>query len=310
MELAGTCSEKSNLNATEEMKNIIHGQKDSSAHITTADDVEAKDDPIIEQQEDTVKDMIYRLEGKANVPTKPRIIESRCIEKTSNGKHCDGVTINNQTLFEKTKNELIQISTLPTNDITSSNVTVNNHISVLNSVTSTEKHQRQNEENKPKIVRNKNVDLALATIAKRNDNKSSKTGDAKENLAQKASLQSIHPIRDESLDVPQEHTKFKASKWGNICKMESVEMVKNQDKINNSTHIKNHSQNAEFPLSASKSEAFEKPIKMVNWSTVGNLGKEYIANDRRLIETSKKYDEMEFEEFEVMEDDYDSLNSK
>ena len=94
-------------------------------------------------------------------------------------------------------------------------------------------------------------------------------------------------------------------------------MVKNQDKINNKIHphedVSSSSSSSSSPplKSAQKSmNGDEKPIKMVNWSTVGvTLGKEYIANDRALVQT-KVYDEMEFEEFEVMGEHYDSLNSK
>ncbi|ETN60001.1 hypothetical protein AND_008391 [Anopheles darlingi] len=58
--------------------------------------------------------------------------------------------------------------------------------------------------------------------------------------------------------------------------------------------------------------------KLVNWSTIGRFDeRQYFANDRKLIE-KRKYDDMEFEEFEVLdpnappssEQHYDSLNSK
>lgn len=238
------------------MRNIIHNQIESSS----SDDEHKKD---LCEQEETVKDMVSRLESKSfsATPTKPRIIESKCIEKAS--QHTKDlipkVTINHQTFGEKVK------------PISSDVVTVNNHSNSGSNV--------PQDEAALKPVRNKNVDLAMASMA----TKKTKTFSTEtENLA--------------PAEPP--HTK----KWGNICKMESVEMVKHQDKLN----IRN-----EQLKSAQKSPGGdEKPIKMVNWSTVGTVvGKEYIANDRNLIQ-SKIYDEMEFEEFEVMGEHYDSLNSK
>lgn len=248
----------------EEMRNIIHSQGDSSP----SDDKK-------DLSEETVKDMVSKLESKSVAPSKPRIIESRCIEKVSKELN-PKVTINHQT-FEKVK-------TAP-----NENVTVNNHISVLNSGSNGLQDDVVDvSAAKPKIVRNKNVDLAMASVAKRNEhlkNPKASSGDT-ENLAQKENLP--------------DSSNIKPTKWSNICKMESVEMVKHQDKIN----IKSHPQ---IEASASKSMA---DIKMVNWSTVGSaLGKEYIANDHSLVQ-SKVYDEMEFEEFEVMGEHYDSLNSK
>lgn len=264
LELTGTGLEKSHFTAMEEMKNIIHSQRDSSP----GDDKK-------DLSEETVKDIVSKLESKSVVPTKPRIIESSCIEKVRR-ESSPKVTINHQT-FEKVK-------TTP-----NENVTVNNHISVLNSGSNSLQDEIVDVNvAKPKVVRNKNVDLAMASVAKRNEhlkNPKASSGDT-ENLAQKETL----------LDS----TNIKTAKWSNICKMESVEMVKHQDKIN----IKSHPQTEAFtPKSMTD-------IKMVNWSTVGSaLGKEYIANDRSLVQ-SKIYDEMEFEEFEVMGEHYDSLNSK
>lgn len=269
LELTGTGMEKGNSDAMEEMRRIIHNQSDSSPD---------EDEKDLDEHEETVKDMVSRLESKASsVPSKPRIIESRCIEKASKE-----LTINQQT-FEKVK--------IAPHDY----VTVNNHAN------SGSQHPQEDGEAKPKVVRNKNVDLAMASVTRRNEQSKNVKASDMENLAHK-----------ESSPTMPEPSHVRQAKWSNICRMESVEMVKNQDKINNCAHIKSHPHVEAPPKSAQKSMtgAEEKPIKMVNWSTVGNtLGKEYIANDRSLIQT-KIYDEMEFEEFEVMGEHYDSLNSK
>ena len=224
LELTGTGLERGNSDAMEEMRNIIHNQMESSS----SDNEHKKD---LCEQEETVKDMVSRLESKsfAGVPTKPRIIESKCIEKTTKDSS-PNVTINHQSFEEKVK---------PI-------VTVNNHANSGSIV--------PQDEAALKPVRNKNVDLAMAAMATK------KTRDT-ENLA----------------PVEPPHTK----KWGNISKMESVEMVKHQDKLN---------------VKLSQKSSDEKTVKMVNWSTMGTVvGKEYIANDCNLIQT-KIYDEMEFEE--------------
>jgi hypothetical protein len=278
LELTGTGLEKGNFDATEEMRNIIHNQIESSSS-----DIEHNKD--LAEHEETVKDMVSRLESKRVVggPTKPRIIESKCIEKTTKDSSSPKVTINHQAFVEKVKSSPSDV------------VTVNNHTNSLSN-SSQDETTNTTSTSKAKVVRNKNVDLAMASVvAKRNENlKNAKASSVDtENLA------------------TAEHSHIK--KWGNICKMESVEMVKHQDKINNCAHIKSQSHPHEELKSAQKSPMVPgegKPIKMVNWSTVGSvLGKEYIANDRSLIQ-AKIYDEMEFEEFEVMGEHYDSLNSK
>lgn len=274
MELAGAGLEKVDFNATEEMRNIIH-ERDLSP---------SNEERDLAEQEETVKDMVSRLESKGvGVPSKPRIIESKCIEKVFRDSS-PKVTINHQTFEKMTKPPGEQ-------------VTVNNHVN-----SSSDQHPAEPEAGvKPtnKVVRNKNVDLALASVTKRNENSKypkASSGDT-ENLAPNGN----------SKEQP-ELANIKPSKWGNICKMESVEMVKNQDKINT------RSFQADEPIlkSAQKSATslVEKQVKMVNWSMVGgSLGKEYISNDRNLIQP-KTYDEMEFEEFEVLGEHYDSLNSK
>lgn len=268
LELTGTDLEKGNSDAMEEMRKIIHTPRESSP---------SDDKKDFDEHEETVKDIVNKLESKKNssfVASKPRIIESKCIEKVSLDLS-PKVSVNQQQPFEKVKSE---------------SVTVNN-----NQMNSGSIHPHDDVEAKQtKVVRNKNVDLALASVTRRHEhlkNPKASSGDT-EKLAQKESLN----------EMP--------AKWSSICKMESVEMVMNQDKLNT---IKGQVDPLPPALKSAKkstSNADEKHVKMVNWSTVGNpLEKDYIANDRNLIQT-KIYDEMEFEEFEVMGEHYDSLNSK
>lgn len=272
LELTGTGLEKGHSDTMEEMRKIIHTPRDSSP---------SDDKKDFDEHEETVKDMVSKLESKnaVVVPSKPRIIESKCIEKVAK-------ELSPKATVTATASD--RVVTSPSE----SSVTVNSH---TNSGSS---HPHDDAEAKQtKVVRNKNVDLALASVTRRHEhlkNPKASSGDT-ENLAQKESLN----------EMP--------AKWSSICKMESVEMVKNQDKMNVRPTNQSDSPLPPALKSAQKSTANgdEKHVKMVNWSTVGSpLGKEYIANDRNLIQT-KVYDEMEFEEFEVMgEQHYDSLNSK
>jgi hypothetical protein len=101
--------------------------------------------------------------------------------------------------------------------------------------------------------------------------------------------------------------------------MPSVEMVRHQDKINSSPFQQHPSDAQEKSLMSanaisttnSSNKIEDKPVKMVNWGTVGTFNKEYIMNDNRLVHHhTKTFEEMEFEEFEVAGEHYDSLNSK
>lgn len=278
LELTGTGLEKATFNAAEEMRNIIHGEGDLSSG--------NGEEGELDEHEESVKDMVSRLESK-HVPTKPRIIESKCIEKIAKDLS-PKVTVNQQS-FEK-------VTRVPADM-----VTVNNHVNSGSGLMKDDEGGAKQTTNK--VVRNRNVDLALASVTRRHEhsrNPKASSGDT-ENLAQNGNCR----------EQPELSGIKPSSKWSNISKMESVEMVKHQDKIN----IKSPQSGEQLPLkSAQKSHTTngdDRQVKMVNWSTVGgSLGKDYHANDRNLIQ-AKIYDEMEFEEFEVLgEQHYDSLNSK
>ncbi|XP_070509426.1 protein javelin [Chironomus tepperi] len=353
LELAGTGVGE--LNAVEEMRNIVHGQRNQLYDENEEDDGETMGDEEYENEhkedyehEETVKDMIYKLEAKNFVTTtKPRIIESRCIEKVPRDAK---VTINNQT-FEKSGakrsaslSSLLSPSLLSQNsnsniDLHNEAVTVNNHISILKSTADIPAVAESNNPNdnvdtgssnkissvKPKIVRNKNVDLALIAVNKQKENAKNPKGFSSDTesmlLAQNDNNNEIHEVSNNH-----HHHKNNGIKSRNLISsttMQSVEMVKNQDKINSAHYIKNQASASleistlslqkstlvESKISPTDEELQQQPVKMVNWGTVGILSKEFIANDNKLIQI-KPYDEMEFEEFEVAGEHYDSLNSK
>ncbi len=316
LELAGTGlinENKMDDEATEKLKSIIH--RTPSPVIDTA------------ETEETVRDMVYKLENKkANIQSKPRIIESKCIEKIYNEKNTenlkknfqpandekehlqkhddDYVMINNQTIEYAEPEDPIYV--------TSKSVTVNNHITITNpsnKIESSGNPQNTVKSTKTKVVRNKNVDLALAAMTNKNLN--NKPIKDKENLARKASADPLPLKKSISRDSLNEMTD-KKSEVPKMTKWESVGVLESPDKNNqmeNVTQSKN-TPPTELPSAMKSSNSTSnKTTKMVNWSTVAKLDKEFSINDKRLVE-NKKYDEMEFEEFEVLgEHHYDSLNS-
>ncbi|CAO1374263.1 unnamed protein product [Diamesa serratosioi] len=277
--------------------------------------------PLIElnEQEESVRDMIYKLEGRStSIPTKPRIIESKCIEKIQyvcGGGDGDGS--GGRLKFElKEEPNIIEheiAERLMLDDNIKTNNIVNNAQQQKAAFSDTVRKEHQT---KLKIVRNVNVDLALQLVPNASNNNNNKPIKERENLARKASLSSSLLLLGAS--SKENINEDKLTKWHSIGKLESIEMVKNQDKwnqTNDTNNVLNNNNKIIIPPPALKSSN-QSPLtsnkvstKMVNWSTVGKLDKEYIANDRRLIET-KKYDEMEFEQFEVLGEHYDSLNSK
>lgn len=356
MELAGTGLEKNLdiLNVVDEMRDIVHGQR-RQLHEEQEDERE-NDVKLGEnlEHEETVKDMIHKLETKNfSAPTKPRIIESRCIEKvhptssasTAKEKDSYKVAINNQASSFIAPSMLSNID--PKNDY-EEYVTVNNHISISsktseqNNPTILMMHEnggsnissnssscenvskiQSSSTTKPKVVRNKNVDLALlAAVNKKKEIEKNPKG------FNSRDIENIFVQNDNHNEHENSKAFIKTSR-NDACKMQSVDMVKHQDKLNSSSnHTKSHQQqlnsqtsDAHFVASSEKIVASsslsssnkmeEKPVKMVNWGTVGIFCKEFVANDNRLVQQQVKiYDDMEFEEFEVAGEHYDSLNSK
>lgn len=334
------------------MRNLVHGQhgEENTDKDERAEDYDGKLMKDLEHEE-TVKDMIYKLETKSASTTKPRIIESRCIEKvfhaTNNAqlsKDNSKVIINNQVVdAEKSKVPMTSSSPSPTTSASTfiippsslsiidphneyeEYVTVNNHISIssktseLNNPPTILQHENGTENDsmskvhavlKPKIVRNKNVDLALLAAV----NKKTENGKNLKGLSS-SDTESIFSQNDSLNEHEISNAVIKTSRNNNISKMPSVEMVRHQDKMNSSSpffqHHPSDAQEKSLMTIISTNKTEDKPVKMVNWGTVGTINKEYIMNDNRLVHhRAKTFEEMEFEEFEVAGEHYDSLNSK
>lgn len=229
--------------------------------------------------EESVRSLVNRLEtGKINQSTAPRIIESKCIEKTDR----ELVTINSQLIEAKN----VQIGSV---DLITQ-VTVNNHISFSKVAGNTQLPATLDNNTKNKVSRNKNVDLAfspnapVSKITKEMEISSKKT-------------QTIESLNENS-------NSFNAAKEILLQKLEENEneqLTKIAENKNNTTSgFKRNVSDVNGP-------------RMVKWESLSKFDdKFYVTNDVKLKD-KKKYHEMEFEEFEVVDphgECYDSLNSK
>lgn len=250
--------------------------------------------------------LISKLEsGSSPHRTVPRIIESRCIEKTTerstDANEDDPLTINSQ-LTESNRLSAVELI---------SQVTVNNHISLGASMSSLP----QNSPSVGKICRNKNVDLAM-TMTKTGAGLINKTKDVKK-------LPIPNTIESDKLTTNANIVATNGSHCDDLssAKCEPDAGVTNDARENKRCEITVNLQ-MEKPTAVmddhknsgdveSDTSVGDRP-RMVKWGTWTKFDdKNYVANDIRLKQTPK-YDDMEFEEFEVLNPDaecYDSLNS-
>lgn len=281
--------------------------------------------PSVEEPEESVRDLVSRLENHTplSVRSKPRIIESKCIEKTDEGKsEPTAITINNQSVDVVTTS-IPEEPPAEESLSKTTNVTVNNHITVpgqllipslLKGQKAPEPPALTTDHRPPKVCRNKNVDLAFSATITKASNKPAKE---KENLARKSSLVTASTAVDtvDSLEhIP-------------VVQAAPVKTVTFKDDENNNRGEVEQRENLKPSVIAEqrKSDELTSP-KLVNWSSLGTAKfdeRQYFANDKKLIE-KRKYDDMEFEEFEVLDPNglvrqeqqqqkegecYDSLNS-
>uniref|UniRef100_A0A182PZU2 Uncharacterized protein n=1 Tax=Anopheles farauti TaxID=69004 RepID=A0A182PZU2_9DIPT len=332
----------------------------------------------IEEPEESVRDMVSRLEnGNATLTTrgtttnKPRIIESRCIEKYEPEP---AITINNQTTLEGVSVGGRKSPMEP--------VTVNNHINVVlqqqqqqqspptNASTAPQpppipgplvippllkvpgkavvpaievtsvptsvpsSHGAPTIERPPKVCRNKNVDLAFAATMKQLAGLNGTAGTVKPPSAVKKSPSQVsivdnHAQQQQPSSAPESAPSSAASVTktvtfnftnGSATVAHEGEQASHQHPHTNGATVPAVDQSENLRPSAiaeqRKADELTSP-KLVNWSSIGRFDeRQYFANDRKLIE-KRKYDDMEFEEFEVLDpnappssEHYDSLNSK
>lgn len=302
--------------------------------------------------EESVRTLVSRLEiGAINHKSMPRIIESKCIEKmtdsikTPEQQEQNALTVNNHSPI-KDEPRLRPVDIL-------TQVTVNNHISYsspaqlnlhVTSVQplpspSTTENNRLN-----KVGRNRNVDLAFNSM-----NKSVSTSSLQSEVAPPSAKSIITPakatttsktILTTTAPKAMERENQHASLINSAVSTTYLKNAKNllnhnndaaattqpptmvstrRDSGNNNSNITNHHNNSHRNDTIDNIDAAENPVgpRLVKWNTLSKFDeKNYVTNDVKLKQ-KPKYDDIEFEEFEVFDPNnppntecYDSLNDK
>uniref|UniRef100_A0A1B0CX85 Uncharacterized protein n=2 Tax=Lutzomyia longipalpis TaxID=7200 RepID=A0A1B0CX85_LUTLO len=166
-----------------------------------------------------------------------------------------------------------------------------------------------------KVCRNKNVDLAFSMSSTQKSQPTPKPTKDKENNAKKAS-QSL-----ENLVNGRNEQTFRDIK-GNSCESTKAKIIYHQQKSNSidsdggpqrnpKVVMRRFSDHILYDSQKNTPQSQPPDNKMVKWGTLNKFDeKNYVTNDTKL-KHKKKYDEMEFEEFEVLDPNgecYDSLN--
>lgn len=224
------------------------------------------------ENEESVRTIIRRIESNSfNSNKVPRIIESRCIEKSNDpkSKHIQfqfGKDANSILANQLKGDRLGPLQIL-------SQVSVNNHINNINAATA-------NANDKPLksniIPRNKNVDLALEL---------SKNPGQGKNLVIKMSKDKTNGLseNDDKIANPPKTKLIDKDGMQSIMDDLNATIAKAHE-----NHIASGKANHQIP-------------KLVKWDTITAYDeKNYIANDVSLKQ-KPKYDEIEFESYEVIE---------
>lgn len=305
--------------------------------------------------EESVKTLVSRLEiGAINQKSMPRIIESKCIEKmtdsikTPEQQEQHALTVKNySTIKDEPRLRPVDILT---------QVTVNNHISYsppaqlnphaittvqpLPPLPSTDTNRLN------KVGRNRNVDLAFNSM-----NKSVNTSSSQSEVAPPSAKSIITPATTmattktilsttapKTLERENQHaslinsavstTYLKNAK--NLLNHNSdaaattqpptmVSTRRDSGNSNNNSNIINHNNKSNRNDTVANIDVAENPVgpRLVKWNTLSKFDeKNYVTNDVKLKQ-KPKYDDIEFEEFEVFDPNkppntecYDSLNDK
>ncbi|CAD7081849.1 unnamed protein product, partial [Hermetia illucens] len=266
--------------------------------------------------EETVRELVNRLEsGTIKNSSAPRIIESKCIEKTYRRSlppiktiptTNEGITINNHHIGTKEYLGLVDII---------NHVTVNNHIP-YNAIPSDEKPSDKIVASSNKIPRNKNVDLAFAMSRGGQVSKTISTSPLPEvkTLNHTDKVESRHPNSSCSVLLEPSQSPVATTEINKVDLEQSNKSPPQNgpsascdDSIRNTFALE---EDMDAPSSkANGGEQMTTPIKLphdgqpalsptTGTTPIKLLTKHYVANDKRLIE-QRKYNEIEFEEFEV-----------
>lgn len=226
------------------------------------------------ENEESVRTIIRRIESNSfNSHKVPRIIESRCIEKSTDpkSKHIQfqfGKDSNSILAHQLNGDRLGPLQIL-------SQVSVNNHINNINAATA-------NANDKPPksnvIPRNKNVDLAMELNKHLNKNIVINVPKDKPNGLKRGESEN----GDKIVNPPKTKLLDKDGMQSIMDDLNATIAKAHED------HIAGGKMNQQIP-------------KLVKWDTITAYDeKNYIANDVSLKQ-KPKYDEIEFEPYEVIE---------
>lgn len=238
--------------------------------------------------EESVRTMVSRLEvGAINNHQKsmPRIIESKCIEKMNDSIK----TPEQQEQNAHTRADDKDSSRL---DMLLTTAQVNSHINYNNPSLQIGTVQPMQPELRTKVVRNRNVDLATKSESNKDAMGKSSIETYGTTDTSTTYIKNAKNLLNHLNEVAQPPTTVTSSKKLDST-MNSVNEEKNAD----------DAQNLLAP-------------RLVKWNTLSKFDeKNYVTNDVKLKQ-KPKYDEIEFEEFQVFDPSnpnaecYDSLNSK
>lgn len=230
----------------------------------------------ISHTEDTVRDIVQRIETNAMQEKRvPRIIESKCIEKSvSEAAKAKPATFRKEDLvrLSKSMDRLGPIEIL-------SQVSVKNHINAIGMKASSCMNVAASKPTKEILMpRNKDVDLALQ-------------------MNIKAVREKVKSPRKESAH---ENDQDIRSKPGPITATVRPTSLLTKAELDERVLKENHKAILEDlckVVARSEEEKSKKGGNLVKWDA---LEKNYFANDMAL-KRKPKYDDIEFEEFEVIE---------
>lgn len=233
------------------------------------------------EHEDTVRNMIQRIESNQMCDKRvPRIIESKCIEKTLNQEsHFKGKSVSLHELNSLSKSKSAE--RLGPMEILS-HVSMKNHINSTGSLASISE--------RPVMSRNKNVDLALEI------NKSILSKTTKEhanNTTKKETLIEVNGVKNKTTT---------AGVAAAIVHPTNLTKNEIQDKMIKENHkaIMQDLCKAVARVDEGQTNKMCKS-RLVKWDTLGSFNeRNYLASDA-VTKQKQKYDDIEFEEFEVIE---------
>lgn len=245
----------------------------------------------ISHTEDTVRNIIQRIESNALQEKRvPRIIESKCIEKAASDASKvkpNSVRKDDLTGLSKSMDRLGPIEIL-------SQVNVKNHINAIGLKANGSNLNQQQHPSKPTkemlVPRNKDVDLALHMNIKANNKDKTKVIVPKKEI----SNSTIALTKKEKANGD-----IRSGKTGPITATVRPTSMLTKAELDERALKENHKAILEdlCKTVARSEEEKSKRNNLVKWDS---LEKNYFANDVAL-KRKPKYDDIEFEEFEVIE---------